>query len=153
MSNALADFITAYLAPKGAIRVAGDFECRDWVHTEEHGWNPCAVRKTSQWATCPNADNHGRPVVKAKRLDEITPGDTIRFYHHASNQDQWATVLAWTPVNWYIRSGEPMEWDAVLHIADLKLGNGFSAGTKVQRHRIEAHRETVKNAYTPGVFQ
>jgi hypothetical protein len=152
MTNALDQFIAEYRAPKSAITVAGDFECRDWVHTAEHGWNPCAVRKTSMWGDCPNKANHGRPVLKAKTQEQITEGDRVNFYHPASNQDQWATVLAWT-VGSTFPDGSPMTWDAVLHIERLSLGNGFSAGTKVQRHTFRRYESCGIKYATDGSFQ
>lgn len=151
MRYTLDQFIAEHRAPKSAIVVAGDFECRDWVHTEEHGWNPCTVRKTSMSGDCPNKDNHGRPVLKPKTLDEITEGDRVQFYHHASNQNQWATVLEWTVAKTF-PDGKAAEWDAVFHIEHLGLGNGFSAGIKVQRHRVGRYGSIIKYA-TDGSFQ
>lgn len=152
MTKALDDFITAYRAPKSAVEITGDFACSEWVYTDDHGWNPCSVRKTSRWGDCPNRANHRRPVLQHKELDQITEGDRVTFYHHASNRDQWATVLEWTPV-WHFPDGAVAEWEAVLHIEDLGLGNGFTAGTKVQRHRVRRHGSIVKYGYTPGVFR
>jgi hypothetical protein len=153
MTKALDQFIAEHRAPKSAITVAGDFECRDWVHTDEHGWNPCGVRRVSMWADCPNVENHGRPVLKRKAVDEIEPGDRIQFFHGASGRDQWATVLEWTAGHAF-PDGKAAEWHAVLHIEHLDLGNGFNAGTKVQRHTIERYRAAgFKAGWTPGVFR
>lgn len=151
--RALDAFVTAYRAPVSAIVTAGDYPCRDLVHTEEHGWNVCGTRKVGSWGNCPNETNHGRPVLVAKTLDEIVPGDRVRFYHGASNRDQWATVLQWTVARAY-EDGAAIEWRAVLHMDRLDLGNGFSAGIKVQRHVFGRYDSCgIKYACTPGVYQ
>jgi len=153
MTNALDTFIAQHRAPKSAIEVAGDYACIDWVHTEEHGWNPCSVRKTAMWGDCPNKANHGRPVVARKELDDIEPGDRIYFYHPSSNQDQNATVLEWTVARTF-PDGKAAEWTATVHIEHLGLGNGFGGRARVQRHKFERYQAAgIKHAYTPGVFQ
>jgi hypothetical protein len=152
MSNALDLFIAQHKAPKSAIVVAGDYPCTDMVHTDEWGWNVCGTRKTQMWGGCPNAANHGRPVVAPKELDDIEPGDRIKFYHPASNQDQFATVLEWT-VGRRFPDGKPAEWDAVVHIEHLGLGNGFGGRARVQRHSFQRYQAAgIKHAYTPGVY-
>lgn len=149
MTDTLDAFVTAYRAPKVAPQ-PGVYPCIDWVRTGDE-WAPCGNTKTQMWGGCPNEHNHGRPVLKPKTLDEITEGDRVIFYHHASNQDQHATVLAWTPAKVF-PSGKVAEWDAVLHIEHLALGNGFSAGIKVQCHRVGRYGSIIKYA-TDGSFQ
>jgi hypothetical protein len=130
-----------------------DVHCTDWVRVEGE-FNPCGVRKILAWSPCPNRDNHVNRVVKANTLDEISEGDRIEFYHPASNRDQWAEVLEWTPAEVIERTGQVSAWDAVLLVDDLGLGNGFSAGRKCIRQRIERWRSSsVRFAYTPGVYR
>lgn len=93
-----------------------------------------------------------RRVVKPNTLDEISVGDRIQFFHGPTGRDQWATVVNWEPAGTW-PGGKIASWDAVLDVADMGLGNGFSAGRQVIDWVIERYSSgAVRFAYTPGVY-
>lgn len=94
---------------------------------------------------------HLEPVTDFER---IRPGMTVIFYHGPSNQDQSATVVAWTPIYHPNAVGEVIctEARAVLHVQDLGLGNGWTAGETTLRLTMERYLHPLKMAYRSSVW-
>lgn len=89
---------------------------------------------------------HLDPIADFER---IRPGMRVVFFHGPSNQDQYATVVAWTPTYHPNAVGEVIctEAKAVLHVQDLGLGNGFTAGEKTLHMKVERYLRPLKAAY------
>lgn len=94
---------------------------------------------------------HLDPVADFER---IRPGMRVVFFHGPSNQDQYATVVAWTLVHHPNAVGEVIctEARAVLHVQDLGLGNGFTAGEKTLHMTVERYMRPLKMVYRQSVW-